>query len=189
MSIQVSKQWFLASDMGARLIIAKLDRLSRNAAFLLSLADSGVDFICADMPEANRLTIGLLAVVAQHEREMISQRTKDALAAAKARGVKLGGLRPNHRDPDPAVGTAALVKDANTFAARVGPLASELRDGGLSLGGIARELTARGVQSQRGGTWTACSVRNVLLRHQGSGRTAPTASAPFIEERPEFVEN
>jgi DNA invertase Pin-like site-specific DNA recombinase len=164
--------------MGARLIIAKLDRLSRNAAFLLSLADSGVDFVCADMPEANRLTIGLLAVVAQHEREMISQRTKDALAAAKARGVKLGGIRPNHRDPDPAIGTAAAARYAATFAARVSPLVNELQASGMSLGKIAAELTERGVQTQRGGAWTAASVRNVLLRYQDDRLTAHGVPAP-----------
>jgi DNA invertase Pin-like site-specific DNA recombinase len=78
---------------GATLVVAKLDRLSRNAAFLMTLRDSGVQFVAADLPEANTMTVGVMAVVVQHEREAISARTKAALAAAKRRGVELGGLR------------------------------------------------------------------------------------------------
>ena len=77
----------------AKLVIAKLDRLSRNLAFIATLMDSGVEFVAVDNPHANKLTVHILAAVAQHEREMIAQRTKDALAAAKARGVKLGNPR------------------------------------------------------------------------------------------------
>ena len=93
---------------GATLIIAKLDRLSRNARFLLELQESRVPFICADMPEANEMTIQILAVMAQHERKMISQRTKAALAAAKARGVKLGN--PNGAKYLEGIGNDEAVK-------------------------------------------------------------------------------
>lgn len=82
---ELAKALKLAKRQKATLVIAKLDRLSRNASFLLSLRDSGVEFVCTDMPEANRLTIGIMAVMAEHEREMISERTKAAMAAKKAR--------------------------------------------------------------------------------------------------------
>jgi DNA invertase Pin-like site-specific DNA recombinase len=79
----------------AKLVIAKLDRLSRNLSFVAALIDSGVEFLAVDNPHANKLTIHILAAVAQHEREMISERTKAALQAAKARGTKLGNPRLN----------------------------------------------------------------------------------------------
>ena len=87
---QLQAALHLAKVTGATLVIAKLDRLSRNAAFLLALRDSGVRFLACDMPQANDLTVGIMALVAQAEREAISRRTKEALAMAKARGVRLG---------------------------------------------------------------------------------------------------
>jgi DNA invertase Pin-like site-specific DNA recombinase len=150
--------------LGAKLVIAKLDRLSRDAHFLLGLEKSGIDFVATDMPNANRLTVGIMAMVADEERRMISARTKAALAAAKARGIKLGGTRPGQRKADPAMGTAAIMKASADFAARVLPMVSELHDGGRSLRNIAAELTARGIQTMRGGAWTADRVRHLLMR-------------------------
>jgi DNA invertase Pin-like site-specific DNA recombinase len=149
---------------GATLVIAKLDRLSRDAHFLLGLEKAGVDFVAVDMPNANRLTVRLMAVIAQEEREMISARTKAALAAAKARGVKLGGRRPGQGKVDPALGSAARTRKSNEFAATVGPVAIELRGGGMSLRQIVTELDRRNIRTMRGGQWTATAVRNLLLR-------------------------
>ena len=90
---ELAKAMSLCRLRNATLVIAKIDRLSRDAHFLLGLQKSGVRFVAADMPEANEMVVGIMAVVAQAERKMISVRTKSALAAAKARGVKLGGVR------------------------------------------------------------------------------------------------
>jgi DNA invertase Pin-like site-specific DNA recombinase len=145
---------------GATLVVAKLDRLSRNAAFLLALRDSGVPFIAADMPEANTLTIGILAVVAQAEREAISARTKAALAAAKARGIKLGN--PNGAiNLKPGNGSGAAAEVARSFAKGLLPMVSELEANGLSLNAIARRFNDDGIRSRRGGIWTAKAISNL----------------------------
>ena len=152
---------------GAILIVAKLDRLSRNAAFLLALRDSGVDFIAADMPEANRLTVGVLAVVAEHEREAISARTKAALEAARRRGVQLGN--PAHLNPSARrLGTLASARVRQARAAQrtvdLAPTVAELRQGGASsLRALARGLNRRGIPATRGGVWTAAQVRRLFV--------------------------
>ena len=148
----------------ATLVIAKLDRLSRDAHFLLGLERSGINFVCVDMPNANRMTVGIMAVVAEEERRMISARTKAALAAAKARGVKLGGTRPNQYKLNPVLGSAALTRAADEFAASVGPIVTKLRQAGMSLRQIVAELDQRNIGTMRGGVWTAATVRNVLHR-------------------------
>lgn len=151
---------------GATLVVAKLDRLSRNAAFLMMLRDSGVGFVAADLPEANTMTVGVMAVVAQHEREAISQRTKAALAAAKARGVKLGGKRKgagNIRRYQ-ADGVRAAQERADKLAQDRLPEVERLRNEGLSLNAIARRLDADGWLTSRGGRWTATAVKRTLVR-------------------------
>ena len=100
----------LARAHGAKLVIAKLDRLSRDAHFLLGMQNAGVQFVAADMPEANEMVVGIMAVVAQAERKMISARTKAALAAAKARGKKLGGFRGYIRRQRTALVVARLTQ-------------------------------------------------------------------------------
>jgi DNA invertase Pin-like site-specific DNA recombinase len=148
---------------GARLVIAKLDRLSRNAHFLLGLEKAGVDFVAADMPHANRMTIGIMAVVADEERRMISTRTKAALAAAKARGTKLGGWKGGPKVNN-AMGRKAIVEAADGFAATVAPIICELQAQGFSLNAIAGRLASDGIRTARGGKWTAQAVANVLAR-------------------------
>jgi DNA invertase Pin-like site-specific DNA recombinase len=151
----------------ATLVVAKLDRLSRNAAFLLTLRDARVDFICADMPEANRLTVGVLAVVAEHEREAISTRTKAALAAAKARGKRLGNpanLTRRARRLGTWASVAARQARAQQRAADLAPTIAELRQGGASsLRDLARGLNERSIPAPRGGEWTSAQVRRVLM--------------------------
>jgi DNA invertase Pin-like site-specific DNA recombinase len=146
----------------ARLVIAKLDRLSRNLAFVATLMDSGVEFVAVDNPHANKLTIHILAAVAEHEREAISERTKAALAAAKARGKRLGTP-----DPQGAVKRMHAALKANTvrFAANVMPIIREIQASGhASQNAIAGQLNARKVATARGGKWTHVQVRQILDR-------------------------
>jgi DNA invertase Pin-like site-specific DNA recombinase len=156
---------------GATLVIAKLDRLSRNLSFLAQMMDGDIAFVAVDNPHATRFTLHILAAVAEHEAAQISARTKAALAATKARGTSLGGWRPTRRDGsarkppgDQATATAAARAGSDAHAARVLPIASALRGEGKSLSAIARELTERHVATARGGAWTATAVRNLLAR-------------------------
>lgn len=152
---------------GAKLVIAKLDRLSRDAHFLLGLEKAGVDFVAADMPHANRLTVGIMAMVADEERRMISQRTKAALAAAKKRGVKLGGDRGIRLSRAARkAGRDAQAARANERAADLAPIIYELnRTGITSLSSIARALTERRIPTPRGGgEWTATQIARTMAR-------------------------
>ncbi|MBX7482335.1 recombinase family protein [Qipengyuania qiaonensis] len=158
---------------GATLLVAKLDRLSRNVAFIAQLQDAGVSFVAADMPEANELTIHVMAAMAQHERKAISRRTKEALAAAKARGTKLGGWREYGKEHkkhgqarmpvDHRLGMVARQARAAEFNGRVGQAIAEIQSGGTtSLAGIARALNEEGIRTARGGKWQATQVCRVL---------------------------
>lgn len=156
---------------GATLIIAKLDRLARDAHFLLGLQKAGVEFVACDMPQANRLTIGIMALVAEEEARAISARTKAALAAAKARGVTLGGRREGQTVPTlearragGARGAETKRKAANQAAYSVQSRITSLQAEGLGLAAIARALQEAEVPTPRGGAWTATAVRRVLLR-------------------------
>jgi DNA invertase Pin-like site-specific DNA recombinase len=151
----------------ATLVIAKLDRLGRNAAFLLGLQEAGVEFVCCDDPHMTPLTLGIRAVVAQHEAEMISTRTKDALAAAKARGRKLGGFRGSM--PTAEAWAASAASKRATASKRAADLAETIRNlqaaGATSLRKIADGLNEAGIPTATGtGIWSAVQVQRVLAR-------------------------
>jgi DNA invertase Pin-like site-specific DNA recombinase len=164
---ELLKALHLAKVTGATLVIAKLDRLSRNGAFLLALRDNGVRFLAVDMPEANDLTVGLMALVAQAEREAISRRTKEALAVAKARGVKLGN--PNGAESLRRAGKGgaalrvAVSANAAAFAADLAPVLADIQAAGhTSLRAIAAELTSRGIRTRLGGKWGVGNTQALL---------------------------
>jgi DNA invertase Pin-like site-specific DNA recombinase len=166
---ELLKALHLANVTGATLVIAKLDRLSRNAAFPLALRDSGVRFVAVDMPEANDLTVGVMALAAWAERETISWRAKEVLAVAKARGVKQGN--PNGAACLRRAGKggvefrAAVSANANGFATDLAPVLADIRAAGhSSLRAVAAELTARGIGTRRGGAWQVSSVKALLGR-------------------------
>lgn len=157
----------------ATLLVAKLDRLARNVAFTSALMESGVDFVCCDNPHANRLTIHILAAVAEDEARRISERTKAALAAAKRRGTLLGSARPGHWDGREAQRVAGLAnarqkaaechKAAKREAYRdLLPMLDSARRAGCSLRTIAAELNAAGHSTRRGRPWRAAQVTRVL---------------------------
>jgi DNA invertase Pin-like site-specific DNA recombinase len=158
-----------AKVTGARLVIAKLDRLSRNAAFLLTLRDSGVRFVAADMPAADEVTIGILAVIAQQERKVISERTKAALAEAKRRGTRLGN--PNGarclRGVGNTAAVAAIRRKAQQHAEDLAPVLADMESHGItSLRAQAAELNRREIRQARGATgrWTDVMVWRIRRR-------------------------
>ncbi len=158
-----------AKVTGATLVVAKMDRLSRNAAFLLTLRDSGARLIAADQPDVTELTVGILAVIAQDESKRISERTTAALNAAKARGVKLGNpngaasLRRAGKGNKAAVET--IKANADQHAIDLAPFIKHLQaEGAVSLRELASGLNERRMKTPRGGKWHAASVRNLLVR-------------------------
>jgi DNA invertase Pin-like site-specific DNA recombinase len=143
----------------AVLVIAKLDRLARNAAFVSNLMESRVEFIAAEMPEAQRVTVHMMAAIAEHEREAISKRTKEALTAAKARGVRLGNPRP-----DLAKATAQAAERAAQFRTALLPLVQSLKADGRSFRAVADDLNARRVPTLNGREWHPATVPSMILR-------------------------
>jgi DNA invertase Pin-like site-specific DNA recombinase len=154
---QLEQALALCRKRKARLVIAKLDRLSRNLAFIATLMDSGVEFVAVDNPHATRLTLHILAAVAEHERHMIADRTKAALQAAKNRGIRLG--RNGADRLAPAYRAAAMER-----ARHLAPVLAELKSTGMSARRMATELTARGIPTPNGAKWHGQTVRRMINR-------------------------
>ena len=153
----------LARKLKATLVIAKLDRLARSVSFIANLMDAGVEFVACDMPAANRLTLHIMAAVGEAEARMISERTVAALAAAKARGVRLG----NHTNLPiaQAAGHRTMIQDADDHAAKVISTIREIvRAGTVSVHKIASTMNERGVPTRRGGAWSGTSILNTIRR-------------------------
>ncbi|WP_454020424.1 recombinase family protein [Azospirillum sp. Marseille-Q6669] len=172
---QLQRALHLCKLTGATLLIAKLDRLARSVAFIANLMESGVEFIAADMPYANKLTVHILSAMAEYEREAISERTKAALRAAKERGVMLGGPNRgvNLRGLPPTRGSQRMRKLADQRAQDLLDVVSEIMSSGpKSLREIGRELGYRHVPAPRGGCWGPSQVRNLLHRLDAVGSTS-----------------
>jgi len=152
----------------AVLVIAKLDRLARNLAFVANLLEAKVDLVACDMPEANRTMLQFMAVIAEHEGRVISERTKAALQAAKKRGRKLGWSMPTRQHEQAQASRNAVayrMAKADQFATNVLPIVHDIQRTGINtLQGVAGALNARGIPTARGGTWYASTVRNLLAR-------------------------
>jgi DNA invertase Pin-like site-specific DNA recombinase len=147
-----------AKKLACSIVVAKLDRLSRDVHFISGLMTQRVSFLVAELgPRVPSFMLHVYAAFAEEERRMISERTKAALQAAKARGVKLG-------NPRLEVAHAQSRAVADAFAAKVKPMIEALRAEGLTLRAIAARLTEQGVETARGGKWEATHVRGVLLR-------------------------
>ena len=164
--VELARALAQCKKSGATLIIAKLDRLARNVAFVSRLMESGIEFLAVDFPTASRLTIHILAAVAEHEREAISQRTSAALQAAKRNGKKLGWAIPSRQEEQRAAsqkGADRLKEEAVLFAQNVRPIIEGIRASGITtLSGVADALNARGIKTARGGRWHAATVKNLM---------------------------
>lgn len=144
----------------ATLVIAKLDRLARNVHFISGLLESGVEFVAADMPEANKVMLHMHAVMAEWERDQISARTKAALAAAKARGVRLGVVGRENLNRDAQARKAA----AHSFAGKLRGIIAGFKAAGLTQRRMVEELNALGITTAMGGDWSLVQVQRVLAR-------------------------
>lgn len=156
----------LARRSNATLVVSKLDRLARSVAFVSALIESGVGFIAADNPNATRLTVHIMASVAEEERRLISERTRAALKAAKARGVKLGNpnLTNAQRKLGASRGAATMREKARVFLAPIIDMMRHLRSEGLTFQAIADRLNSTGQRTQRGNLFSATAVQRILAR-------------------------
>lgn len=152
----------LCRKTGARLLIAKLDRLSRNVFFISGLMESKIKFVACDLPEANELTLHLMASFAQYEAQRISERTRDALRAAKARGVKLGVAGPANL----RLNIEARRQAADAFAKSLANVINGMKAAGLSQRAMVAELNQLNIQTARGSQWTQVQLQRVMARYE-----------------------
>jgi DNA invertase Pin-like site-specific DNA recombinase len=150
----------MARRSGFPIIVKSLSRLGRDAAAVIGTLNKEKVIVADKGMECDRLTLNLLAVIDQNERERISERTKSGLQRAKANGVVLGGVRGDNFER----GAEATKRGANEFALRMAQIIAPLRENGVSFGGIADTLNANEMPTRRGGKWTATTVRNILIR-------------------------
>jgi DNA invertase Pin-like site-specific DNA recombinase len=161
-----------ARRIGATLLVARLDRLSRSVRFIATVLDAGVEFRACDVPDASRLLLHILSAVAEAEAVAISQRTKAALAAARTRGVRLGAENPACRNLTSDAARTGRVRGAEANRAKavadnnsdVLPIVIGLRNSGRSLRQIAESLNGDGITTRKGSAWTAVQVKRVLDR-------------------------
>ena len=166
---ELLKALALCRATGATLVVAKLDRLARNVLFTATLMESGVEFVCCDMPSANRMTIHIMAAMAEEEARMISARTKAALQAAKARGVKLGGVRGNGGGWKQCLNKEEMLqKRFETTYSGVIPLVRELNSRGETRKSIAVALNRHGYTTSKGSNFTASTVQRILEKLDGA---------------------
>jgi DNA invertase Pin-like site-specific DNA recombinase len=169
---------------GAKLTVARLDRLARNVAFVSNLMESTVEFEAVDFPQANRFTVHIIAAVAEYEARLISERTRAGLAAARARGVKIGG--PGGPGNMEALAKAMRVQAAKRAAwtADLTPVIKEIQAAGfISCEAISRELNARGIRAARGGRWRGQQV-SALLSRLSLCRTVPKSREEMLAANP-----
>ena len=173
---ELRKALELCRRSGATLLIAKLDRLARNVHFISGLIETGVDFVAVDMPNANKVMIQMHAVMSEWERDQISERTRAALAAAKARGVVLGATGPANL----ALHTEQRQEAARAFRARLKPVLDGCLAQGMSRRAIVAYLNDIGLAAPRGGAWSLGQVQRIL---GAKNSTAGRLPAPQFRSR------
>lgn len=197
---ELQKAIAAAKHQGATLLIAKLDRLARNAAFIFTLRDAGINFICCDMPDANTLTIGIFATLAQYEAELISSRTKAALAVKKAQGFKLGTPKPFDdlaREKSKQVRKQKAIENKTKLssAAEIIKEAVQLADykkQSITISAIVEKLNSYNIVTTTGKMWTTENIRPLLrtvrqelnIENLPKFTPAPTAKAERTPHQP-----
>lgn len=188
--VELRKALEACQRTGAKLLIAKLDRLSRDLAFIANLMKTKVEFIACDFPDANTFTIHILSAMAQYERELISKRTKDALSAAKKRGRKLGNpqnLNEEARKIGRVLGTKVSQARADEYAEKMYAIIKTYQDEGKSLNAIARKLSEDKELTPMGKeTWTPTGVRNIILRMEQLAKNSSTEDKPTKSNKEEL---